>query len=103
MDPEVVGLLTSSLGALVALMASDSFRRILKSIVRRPRETSLIIKVGDKRVELSGLKAADAQATIAKLLSETAAKGAGATVSGHDQSRKRSHGAEAAAGGQADD
>ncbi|WP_329614948.1 hypothetical protein OG244_19105 [Streptomyces brevispora] len=55
--------------SLVAV--SDTARRILGSIFRRPRETSLIVSNGDKRVTISGDTSPDeVRRIIERLLSE---------------------------------
>lgn len=70
MDPELLTLASTAAAALAAAMGSDTFRGLLRSIFRRPRETSIIVEVDGKRVELTGTTAEEAHAALAKLLAE---------------------------------
>ncbi|WP_143660023.1 hypothetical protein [Streptomyces sp. WZ.A104] len=58
MDPEVTQaiatVLVAATGSAVAAIASGKLRGLLRAIFRRPRETSVIVEVDGKRVELSG-------------------------------------------------
>jgi hypothetical protein len=70
MDPELLTLASSVAATVVAALASDTFRGLLGSIFRRPRETSIIVEVDGKRVELTGATAKEAHAALEKLLAE---------------------------------
>lgn len=58
MDPEVsqalIMALAAAAGSAVAAIASSNLRGLLRTIFQRPRETSVIVEVDGKRVELSG-------------------------------------------------
>ncbi|MGW5787067.1 hypothetical protein ACWEWK_24110 [Streptomyces sp. NPDC003757] len=58
MDPEVSQALIMALvamaGPAAAALVSRNLRGLLRSIFQRPRETSVIVEVDGKRVELSG-------------------------------------------------
>lgn len=54
MDPEWISLFASSGAALATTLAFPRVRSILRTILRRPRETSVIVEVGDRRVSLRG-------------------------------------------------
>jgi hypothetical protein len=52
MEPLILAALLG--GILLAMLVSPTVRSLLRAIFRRPRETSVIISVGGKRLELSG-------------------------------------------------
>lgn len=58
MDPEVTQTLltvvAAGAGSALAAITSQKLRGLLRSIFQRPRETSVIVEVDGKRVELSG-------------------------------------------------
>ncbi|MEV6961902.1 hypothetical protein AB0M97_22410 [Streptomyces sp. NPDC051207] len=101
MDPEVIGLIASTAGTLVAVTATEAFRGILGSILRRPRKTSMIVEVDGERVELSGATAAEARAALEALLAERAAGSAGALeTSSKNQPGGLTHRAQTVTGGE---
>ncbi|MEU2222620.1 hypothetical protein [Streptomyces sp. NPDC018347] len=107
MDPELLTLVTSVAGAVAATMASDTFRGLLRSIFRRPRETSIIVEVDGRRIELTGATSEEALAALTKLLAKRQEEGEVASehsTGGIDDSPDaRSRGAQAAAGGEANE
>lgn len=53
MDPEWAPVLGAALGALAAILTNSNMRSILRAVFRRPRETSVIYRIGRKRTEVS--------------------------------------------------
>ncbi|MEU3280742.1 hypothetical protein [Streptomyces antibioticus] len=77
MDPEWLPLLTSAVPvatALVLAVVSDKARKILRSIFRRPRQTSLIIEADGKRVELAGAHVTEVPAALLEAVRREGAK-----------------------------
>ncbi|WP_158692779.1 hypothetical protein [Streptomyces roseochromogenus] len=69
MDPEWVSLLGAFGVSAAALLVSEKLRSILRTIFRRPRETSLLVKEPDGRrvIEIRGpanLSAVEAEALL---------------------------------------
>ncbi|MGQ4431012.1 hypothetical protein [Streptomyces sp. SAS_260] len=68
MDPELLSILAPAAAAAIAALASSHLRQILQSIFRRPRQTSVIVEVDGKRVELTGpLDMDEVEAVVARL------------------------------------
>jgi hypothetical protein len=107
MDPELLTLASSVAATVVAALASDTFRSLLGSIFRRPRETSVIVEVDGKRVELTGATAKEAHAALAKLLAERTNESEAASGNSRDAMDGRPDGpsqsAQTVAGGDANE
>ncbi|WP_143048045.1 MULTISPECIES: hypothetical protein [unclassified Streptomyces] len=74
MDLDWTSLAAAFLATTALTLVSDSLRSILRAIFRRPRETSLIVEVDGKRVEVSGSDPEQLQAALSELINVNEAK-----------------------------
>ncbi|MEU3341397.1 hypothetical protein [Streptomyces sp. NPDC006668] len=54
MEPELIATIAVAASGGLATIISEHLRGLLRSIFRRPRETSVIVEIDGKRAELSG-------------------------------------------------
>jgi hypothetical protein len=96
MDQDLIWLLTAGVAGIVSSVASGALRSLLRSIFRRPRKTSVIVKIDGQRLEFSGATPSEAREAVDRWL---------ASVKGTEQPKSSAvaHDAQSAAGGDVDE